>query len=149
MADVVPGVTTEPEVEAAITLAIEAVPGWKPSKRTQDTLALESKARAHKAFVVETRSTVRSRARSRDKQQAAHPTAMDSTVVVSISYRLRAADQQEERRLAMAEEVLVRKAVLGTATVASLTFESSQRRVQEGWALADLTFIAKHLIDLS
>lgn len=144
-----PGVITETEIEEAITIAILTVAGWKGSKKTRDTLLLESNARAHKAFVVEAIGTSRSRARGKDRQLAGHPTMMDTTVMVTLTYRLRAADQQVERRLAQTAEVDVRKAVLGTASVASITFEASARRVQDGWYLSDLTFLAKHLIDIS
>lgn len=145
------GLLTEVELEQAVAASVAALSGWKASAKSLDTFVSESRDRRHKAFVVEAIETREVTGRgARDKQRGGYPSLMRSVVVVRIAFRLQAGSHQSQRRRALSAEAAVRSAVLGTASAAEIRYSSTtNRRVQEGWYRADLTFGCDHRITLS
>lgn len=127
-------------LRAAITAAVDALPGWSASRFAPELFGRDTDKLSHLAFVVGVPSTVPKDGR----QSLVDGCLVFSTVEVRWSYRLRGDAQSGDYDSATDAEQALVKAVVGVSSQHILIQQLVRAARAEGWVIGTATFQVLH-----
>jgi len=139
---------TTKEVRQRIATALEARTGWRESPYVFDLFGREQRNRIHLSFAVGVPETSPFIGQGRQRRNLLQ--LVDSSISVVYTYQLHADNQVSTYDDMIDETHSAIKTVLGISyNDLHITWDSTNRKVENGFYFVTINFIARHQITLS